>query len=162
MRLRPHSIDTDLDAIMEHFADDAVFESPRGADIWGQRFVGRASVREAFAARFTGIPDVRYGMTTTSSPATGAPPSGPSQVRRRTASGSRSRLGLVDVARGQLRGRRAPSGSPRDRIILYDRVRRIGEPDPHACGGVTIDEDHAHYPLPSPPQSCVVVSFGDP
>jgi ketosteroid isomerase-like protein len=50
----------DLDAIMEHFADDAVFESPRGPDVWGQRVVGKASVREAFAARFTGIPDVRY------------------------------------------------------------------------------------------------------
>jgi ketosteroid isomerase-like protein len=50
----------DLDGIMAHFADDAVFESPRGSERWGQRFVGKASVREAFAARFSGIPDVRY------------------------------------------------------------------------------------------------------
>lgn len=50
----------DLDGIMAQFADDAVFESPRGAERWGQRFVGKASVREAFAARFSGIPDVRY------------------------------------------------------------------------------------------------------
>ena len=50
----------DLDAIMEHFADDAAFESPRGPDPWGQRIVGKASVREAFAARYSGIPDVRY------------------------------------------------------------------------------------------------------
>jgi len=50
----------DLDRIMRHFADDAVFESPRGADSWGQRFVGRDAVREAFAGRFAGIPDVRY------------------------------------------------------------------------------------------------------
>jgi steroid delta-isomerase-like uncharacterized protein len=50
----------DLDAILEHFADDAVFESPRGPDPWGQRFEGRDAVREAFAGRFTGIPDVRY------------------------------------------------------------------------------------------------------
>ena len=50
----------DLDRIMAQFADDAVFESPRGAERWGQRFVGKASVREAFAARFSGIPDVRY------------------------------------------------------------------------------------------------------
>ena len=51
----------DLDAILAHFADDAVFEGPRGADPWGTRFVGAAAVREAFAARFAGIPDVRYG-----------------------------------------------------------------------------------------------------
>jgi ketosteroid isomerase-like protein len=50
----------DLDRIMRHFADDAVFEGPRGADPWGQRFVGRDAVRAAFAARFAGIPDVRY------------------------------------------------------------------------------------------------------
>ena len=50
----------DLDRIMRHFADDAVFEGPRGADAWGQRFVGQDAVRAAFAARFAGIPDVRY------------------------------------------------------------------------------------------------------
>ena len=50
----------DLDGIMAHFADDAVFESPRGADRWGQRFVGKDAIREAFAGRFSGIPDVRY------------------------------------------------------------------------------------------------------
>lgn len=50
----------DLDRVMRHFADDAVFESPRGPDRWGQRFVGRDAVREAFAGRISGIPDVRY------------------------------------------------------------------------------------------------------
>jgi ketosteroid isomerase-like protein len=50
----------DLDAIMAFFADDAVFESPRGAEAWGTRITGKAAVREAFAGRFTGIPDVRY------------------------------------------------------------------------------------------------------
>jgi ketosteroid isomerase-like protein len=50
----------DLDGIMAHFADDAVFESPRGPDRWGQRFVGKEQVREAFAGRFSGMPDVRY------------------------------------------------------------------------------------------------------
>lgn len=50
----------DLDGIMAHFADDAVFESPRGPEPWGQRIVGKAAVREAFAGRFSGIPDVRY------------------------------------------------------------------------------------------------------
>jgi steroid delta-isomerase-like uncharacterized protein len=50
----------DLDAIMSHFADDCVFESPRGPDRWGTRFVGKDEVRRGFAARFEGIPDVRY------------------------------------------------------------------------------------------------------
>jgi ketosteroid isomerase-like protein len=51
----------DLDAIMSHFAEDCVFESPRGPDRWGRRFVGRQAVRDGLAARFEGIPDVRYG-----------------------------------------------------------------------------------------------------
>jgi ketosteroid isomerase-like protein len=50
----------DLDAIMAHFSDDAVFEGPRGTDPWGTRVVGREAIREAFAARFSGIPDIRY------------------------------------------------------------------------------------------------------
>ena len=50
----------DLDRIMRHFAEDAVFESPRGPNAWGQRFEGIEAVRAAFAARFSGIPDVRY------------------------------------------------------------------------------------------------------
>lgn len=51
----------DLDAIMGYFAEDAVFEMPRGHDPWGQRFVGKAKIREGLASRFTGIPDVHYG-----------------------------------------------------------------------------------------------------
>ena len=50
----------DLDGILVHFADDAVFESPRGPDAWGQRFLGKQAIRDAFAGRFSGIPDVRY------------------------------------------------------------------------------------------------------
>jgi steroid delta-isomerase-like uncharacterized protein len=51
----------DLDAIMSFFAEDAVFETPRGSEPWGRRFIGKAAVREGLAARFSGIPDVRYG-----------------------------------------------------------------------------------------------------
>jgi taurine dehydrogenase small subunit len=50
----------DLDAIMSHFADGCVFESPRGPDPWGRRFLGKDEVRRGLAARFEGIPDVRY------------------------------------------------------------------------------------------------------
>ena len=51
----------DLDAIMSFFADDCVFETPRGPDRWGRRFVGKDEVRRGLAARFEGIPDVHYG-----------------------------------------------------------------------------------------------------
>jgi hypothetical protein len=51
----------DLDAIMSAFADDCVFETPRGPDRWGRRFVGKDEVRKGLAARFEGIPDVHYG-----------------------------------------------------------------------------------------------------
>ncbi len=50
----------DLDAIMRHFAEDCVFESPRGPDPCGGRFEGIEEVRRGLAARFETIPDVRY------------------------------------------------------------------------------------------------------
>ena len=51
----------DLDAIMEFFSDDCTFDFPRGPHPWGQRFTGKAQVREALAGRFKGIPNVHYG-----------------------------------------------------------------------------------------------------
>ena len=51
----------DLDAIMEFFSDDCSFDFPRGHEYYGQRFTGKAQVREALAGRFRGIPDVHYG-----------------------------------------------------------------------------------------------------
>lgn len=51
----------DLDAIMDHFADDCVFYMPRGAGPCGDRFVGKDEVRAGLARRFAGIPDVHYG-----------------------------------------------------------------------------------------------------
>jgi ketosteroid isomerase-like protein len=51
----------DLDAIMEHFADNCVFYMPRGAGPRGDQFVGKDAVRAGLATRFEGIPDVHYG-----------------------------------------------------------------------------------------------------
>lgn len=51
----------DLDAIMEHFAEDCSFDMPRGREPWGQRFTGKAAVRAGLASRFQGLPDVHYG-----------------------------------------------------------------------------------------------------
>ncbi len=50
----------DLDTIMSLFAEDCVFESPRGPDPWGRRFVGKDEVRAGLGMRFEGIPDVHY------------------------------------------------------------------------------------------------------
>jgi steroid delta-isomerase-like uncharacterized protein len=50
----------DLDRIMSFFADDCVFESPRGPDPWGTRFTGLEEVRRGLGERFAGIPDVHY------------------------------------------------------------------------------------------------------
>ena len=51
----------DLDAIMDFFSDDCSFDFPRGPEFFGQRFTGKAQVREGLANRFRGIPDVHYG-----------------------------------------------------------------------------------------------------
>ena len=54
----------DLDAIMSCFAAECVLEAPRGAEAWGTRFVGPQEVRRGLAARFEGMPDVRYADAT--------------------------------------------------------------------------------------------------
>ena len=51
----------DLDTIMTYFSEDCSFDFPRGPEFYGQRFEGKAQVREALASRFKGIPDVHYG-----------------------------------------------------------------------------------------------------
>ena len=51
----------DLDAIMGFFAEDCVFEAPRGPDPWGRRYRGKEEVRRGLGTRFTGIPNVHYG-----------------------------------------------------------------------------------------------------
>ena len=50
----------DVGAIMSHFAGDAVYDAPRGPEPYGRRFEGAEAIASAFAARFAGIPDVRY------------------------------------------------------------------------------------------------------
>jgi ketosteroid isomerase-like protein len=50
----------DLEGVVRFFADECMLEMPRGRDPWGQRFVGKAQVRDGLASRFAGIPDVHY------------------------------------------------------------------------------------------------------
>lgn len=50
----------DLDAIMEYFTDDCVFDASTGPTPGGQRSTGKDAVRAALDARFQGVPDVQY------------------------------------------------------------------------------------------------------
>jgi ketosteroid isomerase-like protein len=50
----------DLDTVMSFFADDCVFETPRGRRPWGRRLHGIENVRRAFDAQIGRIPDARY------------------------------------------------------------------------------------------------------
>jgi ketosteroid isomerase-like protein len=50
----------DLNTVMSFFADDCVFETPRGRRPWGRRLHGIENVRRAFDAQIGRIPDARY------------------------------------------------------------------------------------------------------
>lgn len=50
-----------LDDIMSYFGENCTFDFPRGAEPWGERYVGKPKVREGLARRFAGLPDVHYG-----------------------------------------------------------------------------------------------------
>ena len=45
---------------MSFFAEDCVFDTPRGPGPGGRHLVGKRDVREGIQARFDGIPDIRY------------------------------------------------------------------------------------------------------
>lgn len=50
----------DVDAIMSFFADDCVFDMPRGPAPGGRRLTGKEQVREGIRSRLDGIPDIQY------------------------------------------------------------------------------------------------------
>ena len=50
----------DLDGIMAHFADDAVFDGAAGDGPLGHPVRRAGGGPRGFAARFAGIPDIRY------------------------------------------------------------------------------------------------------
>jgi ketosteroid isomerase-like protein len=51
----------DADAVMEFFADDSAYITPRGPNPWGKRLEGKEKVREGVVSRFKGLPDVHFG-----------------------------------------------------------------------------------------------------
>ena len=50
----------DLERVMAFFAEDCSLDMPRGPEPWGQRYVGKAAVRQGLQTRFEGLPDVRF------------------------------------------------------------------------------------------------------
>jgi ketosteroid isomerase-like protein len=51
----------DVDFLMIFMADDCVFESTAGPEVYGTRHAGRERVRQAFARVFEVFPDARFG-----------------------------------------------------------------------------------------------------
>ena len=105
----------DIDGIMAFFTEDAVFESPKGPDPWGRRFVGSDQVRDGIAARFVGLPDVHYGDASHWVSGDGASPNGRSPEPRPMASGSTfggATSGLSATGRWRVRTRTGKSSPP--------------------------------------------------
>lgn len=50
----------DVEAILAEFAEDAVFETSQGPDPWGERFTGKAAIRQSIEAVFRTLPDVQF------------------------------------------------------------------------------------------------------
>ena len=50
----------DVDAILDCFTDDGVFDITEGPEPWGERFQGKAEIRKALDALFTALPDVQF------------------------------------------------------------------------------------------------------
>jgi len=51
----------DVDGIMGFFAEDGVYETPRGPDVVGQRLEGKAPIRAYFTKMFQRVPDTHFG-----------------------------------------------------------------------------------------------------
>ena len=50
----------DVDAILENFHEEGVFDSTEGPEPWGQRFKGKAEIRKSVEGVFATLPDVRF------------------------------------------------------------------------------------------------------
>ncbi len=50
----------DLDTVMSFIADDAVFMSSAGPDVYGRRFEGKAAIRKAFEDHLAVYPDAQW------------------------------------------------------------------------------------------------------
>jgi ketosteroid isomerase-like protein len=50
----------DVEAIVQEFGEDAVFETSQGPEPCGERFRGKAAIRGAIEAVFRTLPDIRF------------------------------------------------------------------------------------------------------
>jgi len=50
----------DVDAIIDFFADDGVFDNAMGPDIHGQRYVGKETLRAFFSDLMARCPDIQW------------------------------------------------------------------------------------------------------
>ena len=50
----------DVDAILDTFTDDGVFDITEGPDPWGERFEGKPAIRTALESLFRLLPDVQF------------------------------------------------------------------------------------------------------
>ena len=50
----------DVDAILDCFTDDGIFDITEGPDTWGERFQGKVAVRAALETLFKTLPDVQF------------------------------------------------------------------------------------------------------
>jgi steroid delta-isomerase-like uncharacterized protein len=50
----------DLDALMEFMADECVYETSSGDDVFGTRYAGREAVRKGFASVWEMFPDAQW------------------------------------------------------------------------------------------------------
>ena len=50
----------DVDAILDCFTDDGIFDITEGPDPWGERFQGKIAIRTALETLFKVLPDVQF------------------------------------------------------------------------------------------------------
>ena len=50
----------DVDAILDCFADDGIFDLTQGPDPWGERVQGKAAIRVTLENMFKTLPDIRF------------------------------------------------------------------------------------------------------
>ena len=52
--------DNNIDAVMQYFSEDAIFDHGAGADIFGTRFSGKDTLREVFSSLFNNVKSVHW------------------------------------------------------------------------------------------------------
>jgi ketosteroid isomerase-like protein len=50
----------DVEAILDCFTEDGIFDVTQGPDPWGERFQGKPAIRKALESLFTAMPDVQF------------------------------------------------------------------------------------------------------